>query len=436
MLETFRARTRPEKLTELVPRSTTGSWCTPARTSRRRSTRSCSPTSPGSRDTLADLEVGETPAGVASAVEFVLEGLHLSKRLNKDARRRTRRLPRPGLATAALRSRRRRSCSACRARSPRRRGGSTFSTAVFDLRVVDDRRVALGPRRSIASRYVWASARDVLGCVRRASFARRARSAPAIVADELRQVGVVVVARPGRTPGSGMRRGELLGVAVSSAATPPDSERRCEEHGGGSACARMWPHCGLVDPGGIGDTGTVDGHAAVGGSWIPVLALGRHADRLRPRRRVAARRDERRPPLPRRPQRGAAPDDAAGLPRPERRTAHGPARDARAACGSDAGRSSRAATSAACTTTSPSSSTKSSTWNARASTVGVEEATRSGDQRRQELVEDVAEQRRQELEELPPDLAGRGAGAPGVRVHGRRRAASGSRSSWTSCASS
>ena len=28
----------------------------------------------------------ESPAAVASAVEFVLEGLHLSKRLNKDAR--------------------------------------------------------------------------------------------------------------------------------------------------------------------------------------------------------------------------------------------------------------------------------------------------------------------------------------------------------------
>ena len=40
---------------------------------------------PALRATLADLEVGETPAGVASAVEFVLEGLHLSKRLNKDA---------------------------------------------------------------------------------------------------------------------------------------------------------------------------------------------------------------------------------------------------------------------------------------------------------------------------------------------------------------
>jgi magnesium chelatase subunit I len=40
---------------------------------------------PGIKETLADLEVGEAPAEVASAVEFVLEGLHLSKRLNKDA---------------------------------------------------------------------------------------------------------------------------------------------------------------------------------------------------------------------------------------------------------------------------------------------------------------------------------------------------------------
>ena len=37
----------------------------------------------------------------------------------------------------------------------------------------------------------------------------------------------------------------------------------------------------------------------------------------------------------------------------------------------------------------------------------VDEAGRSGDQRRQELVEDVAELRRRELDELPPDLAGR-----------------------------
>src|SRR5437667_4031542 len=37
----------------------------------------------------------------------------------------------------------------------------------------------------------------------------------------------------------------------------------------------------------------------------------------------------------------------------------------------------------------------------------VDDATRSGDQRRQELVEDVAEERRRQLDEMPPDLAGR-----------------------------
>jgi uncharacterized protein with von Willebrand factor type A (vWA) domain len=37
----------------------------------------------------------------------------------------------------------------------------------------------------------------------------------------------------------------------------------------------------------------------------------------------------------------------------------------------------------------------------------VDEATASGDRRRQEIVEDVAEQRREQLDQLPPDLAGR-----------------------------
>ena len=41
---------------------------------------------PALRTTVNALAGGETsPAGVASAVEFVLEGLHLSKRLNKEA---------------------------------------------------------------------------------------------------------------------------------------------------------------------------------------------------------------------------------------------------------------------------------------------------------------------------------------------------------------
>ncbi len=38
----------------------------------------------GLRPALARLEAGEEPAQVAAAVEFVLEGLHLNKRLNKD----------------------------------------------------------------------------------------------------------------------------------------------------------------------------------------------------------------------------------------------------------------------------------------------------------------------------------------------------------------
>jgi len=39
----------------------------------------------GLREVLGELGVGESPAGAASAVEFVLEGLHLAKRLNKDS---------------------------------------------------------------------------------------------------------------------------------------------------------------------------------------------------------------------------------------------------------------------------------------------------------------------------------------------------------------
>src|SRR5215216_2313508 len=43
-------------------------------------------TMPTLREPVAQLTKGdESPAAVASAVEFVLEGLHLSKRLNKDA---------------------------------------------------------------------------------------------------------------------------------------------------------------------------------------------------------------------------------------------------------------------------------------------------------------------------------------------------------------
>ena len=49
---------------------------------------------PGLERAVAQLKVGEQPAAVASAVEFVLEGLHLNKRLNKDKAVRPRPLPR------------------------------------------------------------------------------------------------------------------------------------------------------------------------------------------------------------------------------------------------------------------------------------------------------------------------------------------------------
>jgi magnesium chelatase subunit I len=41
---------------------------------------------PALRRAVAKLDVGESPAGTASAVEFVLEGLHLNRRLNKERR--------------------------------------------------------------------------------------------------------------------------------------------------------------------------------------------------------------------------------------------------------------------------------------------------------------------------------------------------------------
>jgi magnesium chelatase subunit I len=35
---------------------------------------------------IGRLDTGESPAGIASATEFVLEGLHLNRRLNKERR--------------------------------------------------------------------------------------------------------------------------------------------------------------------------------------------------------------------------------------------------------------------------------------------------------------------------------------------------------------
>ena len=69
----------------LSRRSRTARWCTPAKTFPPPSTASSSTRSTGSSRCSPSLGVGESPAACASGIEFVLEGLHLTKRLNKDA---------------------------------------------------------------------------------------------------------------------------------------------------------------------------------------------------------------------------------------------------------------------------------------------------------------------------------------------------------------
>src|SRR6266480_1592159 len=85
VLEVFRARSRPERLTRLVAAFDEGLTVHTGEDVAASEYAGLLPKLDGLREALADLGVGESPAGVASAVEFVLEGLHLSKRLNKDA---------------------------------------------------------------------------------------------------------------------------------------------------------------------------------------------------------------------------------------------------------------------------------------------------------------------------------------------------------------
>jgi magnesium chelatase subunit I len=84
VLETWRAWCRPERFRDLVA-AFDGGLSVDTGDDVPSSAYAGFADLPGIKETLGDLEVGEAPAEVASAVEFVLEGLHLSKRLNKDA---------------------------------------------------------------------------------------------------------------------------------------------------------------------------------------------------------------------------------------------------------------------------------------------------------------------------------------------------------------
>ena len=84
------AASRSTTRSRSCPLSTIRSSCTWATTCRRRPTSRCWPTSPSSSHRRAswpapEAAEAESPALMASALEFLLEGLHLTKRLNKDA---------------------------------------------------------------------------------------------------------------------------------------------------------------------------------------------------------------------------------------------------------------------------------------------------------------------------------------------------------------
>ncbi|MGZ6969593.1 MAG: sigma 54-interacting transcriptional regulator, partial [Acidimicrobiia bacterium] len=85
VLEVFRSRVRAERLAELVRAFDDGRVVHTGEDVPSSEYAALVNDTPGLREALGDLGVGETPAGLASAIEFVLEGLHLAKRLNKDA---------------------------------------------------------------------------------------------------------------------------------------------------------------------------------------------------------------------------------------------------------------------------------------------------------------------------------------------------------------
>jgi magnesium chelatase subunit I len=82
VLETWRTRCRPERFRDLVAAFEEGVVVHTGEDEPAAAYAGYTDL-PGMQAALADLRVGEAPAELASAIEFVLEGLHLSKRLNK-----------------------------------------------------------------------------------------------------------------------------------------------------------------------------------------------------------------------------------------------------------------------------------------------------------------------------------------------------------------
>lgn len=85
VLEVFRARVAPQRLSEVVRAFDGGMIVDTGEDVASARYVEALPSLPSMPTILSDLGVGESAAGIASGVEFVLEGLHLAKRLNKDS---------------------------------------------------------------------------------------------------------------------------------------------------------------------------------------------------------------------------------------------------------------------------------------------------------------------------------------------------------------
>lgn len=84
VLEVFRSRSRSERFAALVAKFDEGLTVTVDDTMPARDYMEDVAGVEGLGEVLQSLGAGESPAAIASTFEFVLEGLHLSKRLNKD----------------------------------------------------------------------------------------------------------------------------------------------------------------------------------------------------------------------------------------------------------------------------------------------------------------------------------------------------------------
>lgn len=85
VLGIFRSRVRPEQLGEVVRAFEGGLIIDAGEDVPAERYADVLSSIPALAPVLADLGVGESPASIASGIELVLEGLHLAKRLNKDA---------------------------------------------------------------------------------------------------------------------------------------------------------------------------------------------------------------------------------------------------------------------------------------------------------------------------------------------------------------